>query len=215
MIIMYIEKIQNELFDIISTSKKIVVKIFVIKRNKIHIKKKKLSGSGFYIKNDYIVTNFHVIKKADKVIVESYDKNKYIAKIVGFNETYDICILKCNKSLKKPLICNSDNLKEGQIAVAIGMPMGLEFTSTIGFISSLSHSIILNNDEIFNEIIQFSGKLTPGNSGGPLINSNLEVIGMNTYSLFLDDDISFAIKINFVLKIANEIINGYEGESYE
>ncbi len=212
---MYIERIQDELFNIFNNSKKIVVKIFIIKKNRINIKRKILSGTGFYFKKDYIVTNFHVVKKACNVIVESFDKEEYFAKIIGFDEIHDICILKCNKSKEKVLCCNSNDLKVGQFAVAIGMPMGLEFTPTIGIISSLSHSIRLNNNEIFNEIIQFSGKLTSGNSGGPLISSNLEIIGMNTYSLCYEDDISFAIKIDYVLKVANNIINEYERGLFE
>lgn len=212
---MGLDQIQNEFYTIINSSKNIVVKIFVIKKILFNIKKKELAGTGFYIKNNYIVTNFHVIRKADEVIIESYDKTKYSAKIIGYDEIYDICILKCSKTNFKLLKCNSKYLKEGQFAIAMGMPMGLEFTPTIGVISSLSHSIKLSNGELFDEIIQFSGKLTSGNSGSPLINNNLEIIGMNTYSLFEEDDISFAIKIDFVLKIANKILNESRGKMYE
>ena len=101
---------------------------------------------------------------------------------------------------------NSYQIKEGDVVVTMGMPYGLEFTSSIGIISSLEHSLRLENNSVIDEVIQLDANLSPGNSGGPLVNLNNEVIGITTLSLLEGCNIAFAIKIEFVMDIVNNII---------
>lgn len=203
---MNIKTFEDKLCDIIENAKKIAVKIFVIEKDFFKGDKKYLNGTGFFLDQNHIVTNFHVIEDADKIKIGMYQKKQLISvEIVGFDVYYDIAILKihdCNISLLK---CNSKNLKEGQIVLSIGMPFGLDFSSSIGMISSLNHCIKLENGNVIKEVIQIDEKLLPGCSGGPLINMNSEIIGLNTL-MFMEDKVSFALKIDFVMEIANKII---------
>lgn len=165
-------------------------------------------GTGFYFKENYILTNYHVIEGFDEIKVGFYKSEElFNVEIVGFDIYLDICILKTSNSVSNLLKCNSTHLKEGLIVVSVGMPQGLDFTSTIGMISSLNHGIRLENGSIINDVIQLNTFLTEGNSGGPLLNMNSEIIGINCLSLFNKDKISFALKINFVIKIAEKLIN--------
>lgn len=200
--------IQQKICDTIDNAKKITVKIIGFKRTWFKRETKFIAGSGFYFKKNYILTNYHVIEGFYKIKIGVYgDTELFDAKVIGHDKYLDICVLETSRSTKFLLRCNSHDLKEGYLVVSMGMPQGLEFTSTIGMISSLNHSIHLENNEVITEVIQLNNYLSLGNSGGPLLNIYSEIIGMNTLSLFNTDNISFAIKINFVLKIANNIIN--------
>lgn len=166
-------------------------------------------GTGFFFKENYIITNFHIVENSKKVKVKTYRQTEYeTAEIVGFDKLNDICVLKVSKNNLTTLKFSSNNLNEGEIVITIGMPYGLDYTSTIGIISSLNHSIRLEDNSILNDVIQTNMKLHPGNSGGPLVNQNCDVIGMNTMILNNYDNISFALKINYVINIVEKIING-------
>ncbi|MBR6993667.1 MAG: trypsin-like peptidase domain-containing protein [Methanobrevibacter sp.] len=168
-------------------------------------------GTGFLFKENYIITNFHIVENSEKIEVKTYMQNEYeTAEIIGFDKINDICVLKSSKYNSNILKFSSNKLNEGEIVITIGMPYGLDYTSTIGIISSLNHSIRLEDNSILNDVIQTNMKLHPGNSGGPLVNLNCTVIGMNTMILNEYDNISFALKIDYVIDIAEKIIKGDE-----
>lgn len=197
----------EKICNIIDIAKKVTVKIFVVKNNLLYGKSVYLNGTGFLFDYEYILTNYHVVESADQIKVGLYFKNELISvKLVGFDSYSDIAVLKITKLNINLLELNANNLREGQLVLSIGMPYGLEFSSNLSIISSLEHSLKLDNGSIINRVIQIDEKLIPGCSGGPLINMNSEIIGMNTI-MFMEDKISFALRIDFVLEIVNNIID--------
>ncbi|MDA3821906.1 MAG: trypsin-like peptidase domain-containing protein, partial [Bacteroidales bacterium] len=172
-----------------------------------NMSKKKGLGSGFVISSDgYICTNYHVIKGVDKVYVNVHNKH-YEAKIIGFDKTTDIALLKIKpKGILKPVYFgNSDKTSVGDWAIAIGNPFGLDRTFTVGVISAIRRSDV---DMIGNSHIQTDASINPGNSGGPLINIYGEVIGINRmiYSKSGGNmGIGFAIPINTAAHILNQL----------
>ncbi|OYW08282.1 MAG: hypothetical protein B7X34_08985 [Acidobacteriia bacterium 12-62-4] len=140
------------------------------------------TGSGFVVdKNGYIITNLHVIEKADNIKVKfSGDTTEYKAKVIGTDFESDIAVIKIDA--KKPLqyikVANSDGVQVGDWAVAIGSPFGLAATVTAGIVSATGRD--LPSAEQFQHFIQTDAAINPGNSGGPLLNINGEVIDVNT-----------------------------------
>lgn len=157
-------------------------------------------GSGFFINPEgFIVTNFHVIEKSQRVFVKIYDEQIHPVEVLHMNADLDIAILYVSLiNLPTLRLGNSNNIKDGEDIIAIGAPMGLDYSVTSG--------IIGNPSRIINEksYIQISVPIFPGNSGGPLINDNGEVIGVNTFMLEDTQGIGFAIPINEVIKYINE-----------
>ncbi|RME77865.1 MAG: PDZ domain-containing protein [Chloroflexi bacterium] len=141
-------------------------------------------GSGFvYDKAGHIVTNNHVIAEADTIEVTFYDGVSVKAEVVGTDPDSDLAVLKVDvppESLRPVEWGNSDDLRVGQRAVAIGNPFGLAGTLTSGIISGLGRTLPVNPTFRIPEIIQTDAAINPGNSGGPLLNSDGEVIGINT-----------------------------------
>lgn len=195
--------------NIIKNLKNNVVMIKSYNKTLLKFKPIEHYGTGFFLRKDYILTNFHIVKNSKKIEVKTCSNDEFkTAEIVGFDEYCDICVLKVSETNFKLLNHSSKNLKEGEIVLTMGMPYGLEYTSTIGIISSLNHSIRLENNSIINEIIQTDMNLPPGNSGAPLVNQDCVIIGMNTLTLNTYDNISFALKIDYVINIAEKIIRG-------
>ncbi len=200
--------IQENICGAIEDAKKVVVKIFCFKKTFFNKESHWLKGTGFYFKKNYILTNYHVIEGFNKIKIGIFNHEElFDAEIVGFDKYLDICVLKTLKSTKYLLSCDSSKLREGLLVISMGMPQGLEYTSNIAMISSLNHCISLENNVVINDVIQLNAFLSQGYSGSPLLNIFSEIIGMNTLSLFNKDNISFALKIDFVLNIANNIIN--------
>lgn len=177
-------------------------------------------GSGFLIDSDgHIVTNNHVIEEADKVEVTFYDGTLMEADVIGTDPDSDIAIIKVNapKERLRPIVwADSDELKVGQRAIAIGNPFGLEGTLTTGIISALGRSLPTENGAFrIPEIIQTDAAINPGNSGGPLLNSQGEVIGINTAIVpnrrsagersFLG--VGFAVPANLVKRVVPSLID--------
>ena len=175
------------------------------------------SGSGVIISGDgYIVTNNHVIDKAEKIEVTLNNKTTYEAHLVGSDKTTDLALLKIEEA-STPFITygNSDDVKVGEWALAVGNPFNLTSTVTAGIISAKGRSInIMENDPnrgIFpiESFIQTDAAVNPGNSGGALVNTRGELIGINTaiasntgsYSGY-----SFAIPVNIVQKVMNDLL---------
>lgn len=167
-------------------------------------------GSGFIISSDgYIMTNNHVIDGADEIFVKMANGQELSAKLIGTSPEIDIAILKMNSSQKfKPLqFANSDNIKIGHWAIAFGNPLGLNSSMTVGVISASGRSS-LGIEQIEN-FIQTDASINQGNSGGPLLDINGNVIGVNTaiYSTTGGSiGLSFAIPANLAVNVKDSIL---------
>ena len=182
------------------------------------------SGSGFVLSEDgYILTNNHVIESAangGRIDVVLQDGSRSSAELVGRTPDYDLAVLKINASgLTPSAIGNSDSVKVGDQAIAIGSPLGLEGTVTSGIISSLDRPVTAGGsggtETSFINAIQTDAPINPGNSGGPLVNNEGQVIGVNSAIASLSSDaggqagsigLGFAIPINTANRIAQELI---------
>lgn len=168
-------------------------------------------GSGVIIdaNKGYIVTNQHVINNADKIMVQLYDGHEIAAKLIGSDKLADIALLqiKTPQKLTAIKLANSDQLRVGDFAIAIGNPFGLGQTVTSGIVSALGRSGL--NLENIENFIQTDAAINSGNSGGALINLNGELIGINTAILAPDRGnvgIGFAIPANMVKNLTAQII---------
>lgn len=166
-------------------------------------------GSGVIIdKKGYILTNNHVIEKANKLKVTTTDGNMYEGNVVGADKQTDLAIIKIDSkdALSSAELGNSDLLKIGQIVIAIGNPFGLDGgpSVTAGIISSLTRRLQFENGVM--ELIQTDASINPGNSGGPLVNTRGEVIGINTAKIPYAQGIGFAVPINVAKMIITDLI---------
>jgi serine protease Do len=166
-------------------------------------------GSGVVIdEKGYILTNNHVIDDAERLKVTLPDGKVLRGKVVGSDETTDLAVLKVEseQSLPSSQLGNSDNLKTGQIVIAIGNPFGLTGGPTVsaGIVSSLNRSIQTRTGVL--ELIQTDAAINPGNSGGPLVNTKGEVIAINTANMPYAQGIGFAVPINTAKSILKELI---------
>lgn len=165
-------------------------------------------GTGFVISEDgYVITNQHVIDKADRITVNFSDKEKYEAKVVGQDYELDLAILKIEtgKKLTTLKLGDSDKTRVGEWVIAIGNPYGLDHTVTAGLVSAKGRPINIE-DRVYKNLIQTDAAINPGNSGGPLLNVNGEVIGINTAVNSQAQGIGFAIPINTAKEVINELI---------
>lgn len=172
------------------------------------------SGSGIIISNDgYIVTNQHVIDGAQEISVILNTGDEYVATLVGADEKSDLAVLKIDKTgLQAAVLGNSENVKVGELAVAIGNPLGQELAGTVtaGVISAVNRTMTVDN-KVYN-LIQTDAAINPGNSGGALVNQFGEVIGINTIKLSSEsvEGIGFAIAISEAKPIIDDLTNnGY------
>ncbi len=166
-------------------------------------------GSGFIVRSDgYVVTNSHVIERAGKIEVSMVNGKVLEGRVVGLDKQTDIAIVKVEgEEYPEIKLGNSDNLRVGQIVLAIGNPFGLagEPTVTLGVISALNRSIQTNRGT-YEGLIQTDAAINPGNSGGPLINLKGEVVGINTAVIAYAQGIGFAIPINPAKKVVKDIV---------
>jgi S1-C subfamily serine protease len=189
-----------------------VAHIHVIKKTK-HPRTGKMvetpgSGSGFVISTDgYMVTNNHVIENAFSIKASFTDGIELNANLIGADPSTDIAILKVYKEDLKPLqFADSDLLETGQIAIAIGNPMGLQHTVTAGVVSATGRTLRATNGRLIDDIIQTDAALNPGNSGGPLVNSEGRIIGVNTAVIAAAQGLCFAVSSNLATYVAGHLI---------
>ena len=162
-------------------------------------------GSGFILSEDgYIVTNNHVIDKAEDIDVILEDSEKYKAKIVGRDPKTDLALLKIEPKNKLPAVSfgNSDKFQIGDWVIAIGNPFGLGHTVTAGIVSAKGRVLGFGN---YDDFIQTDAPINPGNSGGPLFNLEGEVVGVNTAIVAGGQGIGFAIPINMAKHVVEQI----------
>ena len=166
------------------------------------------SGSGFIISTDgFVVTNNHVIDMADDIKVSLADGRTVSAELKGADPSTDIAVLKIDGTgLKALVFADSEDLQAGQIAIAIGNPLGLQHTVTAGVVSALGRTLRANNGRLIDDIIQTDASLNPGNSGGPLVNSLGQVIGVNTATIASAQGLCFAVSSNLAAFVAGKLI---------
>src|SRR6266566_1391814 len=177
------------------------------------------TGSGAIIDTQgHIVTNFHVIREAERLEVTLPDKTKHIAKVVGSDPNNDLAVIQIDlprAGLIPIPVGTSKGLQVGQKVLAIGNPYGLERSLTTGIISSLGRSIQAENGRVIEDIIQTDAAINPGNSGGPLLNSEGQIIGINTAIVSGGVGLGFAIPADTVRRITSDLVTlGYVRRPY-
>jgi serine protease Do len=169
-------------------------------------------GSGFVIdRRGYVLTNNHVVAKAQKLTVTTAEGKKIDATLVGRDPRTDLAVIKIPSSDVEAVatLGDSDKLQPGRKAIAIGNPFGLSHTLTTGIVSALHRSIRTEDGNEIQDLIQTDAAINPGNSGGPLLDSNGRVIGINTAIFSLSggyQGIGFAIPINLAKRVAAQLI---------
>src|SRR6184192_4318195 len=170
-------------------------------------------GSGFIVRSDgYIFTNFHVVEGADHVEVKLKDGREFPAKVVGTDEKTDIAVIKIDaKDLPVVQLGDSDAVRVGQFAFAIGAPFKLDYTFTYGVVSGKGRSKLLQTGGYsISDYLQTDASINPGNSGGPLCDIDGKVIGMNTLINGMNRGLGFAIPSNMAKGIGVELIAGHK-----
>ncbi len=171
-------------------------------------------GSGFILKDNYILTNYHVVEDATEVIVSLSDRREYVAEIIGVDQLSDLAVLKVDgDDLPVVRVGDSDELKVGDWVVAIGSPFSFDFSVTAGIVSAKGRSIQNNNIGNYVPFLQTDVAINPGNSGGPLFDLDGNVVGINSQIYSRSggyQGLAFAIPINVAVDVADQIIDNGE-----
>jgi S1-C subfamily serine protease len=164
------------------------------------------SGSGLIVRsNGYILTNNHVIRNANEIIVTLNDGRNFKASVVGKDKLTDLSLLKIDAdNLPAAKFGNSLDIRPGDFAIAIGSPLGLDHSVTLGIISALGRSVGAVSNDI--DLIQTDAAINPGNSGGPLLNLHGEVIGINAAIRADGQNIGFAIPSDLAREVTDQLL---------
>jgi S1-C subfamily serine protease len=167
------------------------------------------AGSGSILSPDgLILTNNHVVEGAGAIELATIDARHFPARILGRDPDTDIAVLRAETSDRLPAarLGNSKLIKAGQIAIAIGNPLGFESTVTAGIVSAVGRSLRAQNGRLIGDVIQTDAALNPGNSGGPLVNTRAEVIGVNTAVIMGAQGICFSVASNTAQHVITQIL---------
>jgi len=159
-------------------------------------------GTGFIIdEQGYIVTNYHVVENAKSAGIFTYEGTTHSVKLIGYDQNLDIALLKIEGDFEELRLENSNNVQIGEKVIAIGNPLGLQFSVSEGIISATQRP----GPSGIDAYIQTDAALNPGNSGGPLINAEGRVIGINNFKVGGGESLGFALESNYIEDIVNEI----------
>jgi S1-C subfamily serine protease len=167
------------------------------------------SGSGVIISSDgFVLTNSHVVQGASSARLTTSEQQTFEARVLGDDPHTDLALLHANAPIKLPVAALGDSktLKPGHLVVAIGNPLGFESTVTAGVVSALGRSLRARAGRLIDDVIQTDAALNPGNSGGPLVNSRGEVVGINTAVIMGAQGICFAVASNTASFVLSELV---------
>ncbi|HTJ50159.1 MAG TPA: trypsin-like peptidase domain-containing protein [Cyclobacteriaceae bacterium] len=204
------------IIDAVDKTKNAVVKIDVFKTVKGKLRPAG-SGSGFIFSSDGLIfTNCHVVDGAEKIMVSLLNESEIEATLIGKDPDTDLAILKIyTEGYSVAKLGNTDELQIGQFVIAIGNPLGYQHTVTTGVISALGRTLQTQSGKLVDNVIQSDAALNPGNSGGPMITTDGDVIGVNTAVIQGAQGLSFSVDINTAKEIGQQLItNGKVFKAY-
>jgi S1-C subfamily serine protease len=204
----YMDAFSQMIIDAVEKTKNAVVKINVFKTIKGRLRPVG-SGSGFIFSSDGLVfTNSHVVHGAEKIMVGLLNENEIEGIILGEDPDTDLAILKIyTEGYSVAKLGDASQLQIGQFVIAIGNPYGYQHTVTTGVVSALGRTLQTQSGKLVDNVIQSDAALNPGNSGGPMITTEGDVIGVNTAMIQGAQGLSFSVDINTAKEIAQQLIH--------